>query len=151
LVAFVASALITSAEALGGGLGEQFLPRTITALLRTMFAMLPYMAIAFAAAVVTRSGGAGIGIGLAMLIVEGPITAALAAIGGPFEWIPRLLISSNTDAVMSANRVGTDSTFSQASSNALDPWPAAGVLLIYIAAALGFAFWRFRGRDITSG
>lgn len=151
LVALGASAFITPAEGLQGGLGARFLPETLAALARTVYVMLPYVAIAVAIAVLTRSGAAGIGAGLAILLIEGPITGLIGAAGGPFAWIPKLLVSANVRAIMRLNIVDPATTLTDTSNSLLSPWAAAGVLAVYTAASLGFAFWRFQSRDITSG
>ena len=151
VVAFGASALVTSAEGLEGGLGEQFWPRTIAAIVRVMFVMLPYVAIAAAMTVWTRSTATGIGVGLAMLIVEGTLSTVISAAGGPFELVPKVLPAANVQAVLQANIVDPETSLSEANGDLLSPWAAAGVLAVYTAASLGFAFWRFQSRDITSG
>jgi ABC-type transport system involved in multi-copper enzyme maturation permease subunit len=151
VAAFLASALVTSAEGLDGGLGDRFLPDTLAALGRAMYTMLPYAAIAVGVAVWTRSGAAAIGVGLAALIIEGPLTGAIAAAGGPFEILPKILISANVQAVMRANVVDPDASFVDTSRDLLNPWAAALVLAGYTAGALALAYWRFQKRDITSG
>jgi ABC-2 type transport system permease protein len=151
LVAFGASALVTAAEGMDGGLGDQFLPHTLASLGRTVYVMLPYLALAFTMALWTRSSAAGIGVGLALLILEGPITAAIGGAGGVFEWIPKLLLGANVQAVMRANVPESSRSFSETTRELLSPWAAAGVLALYTAGSLAFAYLRFRGRDITTG
>lgn len=151
VVAFVASALVTSAEGLQGGLGEQFWPHTFAAIGRVMYVMLPYVAIAAATTVWTRSTAAGIGVGLAMLIVEGTLSSVISAAGGPFALLPKVLPAGNVQAVLRANIVDPETSLSDTTRDLLSPWAAAGVLAAYTIGSTALAFWRFQTRDITSG
>jgi ABC-2 type transport system permease protein len=156
LVGFVASLLvsgiITTAAGLDGGLGTNPVLHTLASLGRTMYVMLPFMALAFAVSLWSRSTGAGIGIGLAVLFLEAIITSLIDNAGGVFKKIPEALLNANVQGVLQANQAGLH--VGNTRRNAADipnPWQAAGVLAVYTLVFLAIAFWRFRSRDITSG
>lgn len=153
LTALATSALITSAENLpGGGFGGT-LVNALAATGRTMFAMLPYLALAFLIALWTRSTAAGIGIGLALLLVEAPMLALIGSAGGPLEQLPKVLLSQNVSAVLAANSGGSSEAIAQntPASNLPNPWQGAAALLLYTVVFVALAYLRFRRRDITSG
>lgn len=151
LVALGASIFVTALEDLDTGLGGDFLPQTLAALGRTAYVMLPYLALTFLVALWTRSTAAGIGIGLSVLFLEGLFTSLITLGDSPLERLPAALLSRNVDAVMAPNSAGLGGTFAQPATDLPDPWRAAGVLALYIAAFIGLAYWVFRRRDITAG
>ncbi|HEV2127663.1 MAG TPA: hypothetical protein VGR22_03480 [Thermomicrobiales bacterium] len=106
--------------------------------------MLPYLALAFMVALLTRSSAAGISVATAILFLEGQILSLVAAAGGVLERLPELFLSRNVEALMSVNTDG-------GRANMPDVWQAATVLLLYTVAFLAVAFWQFRRRDVTVG
>lgn len=145
-----ASAVVTSLEDLNGGFGPNVVLQTLAALGRTVFVMLPYLALAFAVAVWTRSTAAGIGVGLAVLFLEGLITGLIGLAGGAFDRIGEFLLAENVSAVLEANAGGLD-RLAGPPSGLPGAWRAAAVLAVYTAVFLGLAFWRFARRDLTAG
>jgi ABC-type transport system involved in multi-copper enzyme maturation permease subunit len=115
---------------------------------RWMGAMLPYAALAFAAALVTRSNAAGIAIGIGWSFVEPLLFQLFGLISDVFETVQEYGIAWNVQ------QLGTMPT--QASSFS-DPvpagqvWQSAGVLAVYVAAFVAVSFVVFNRRDITSG
>jgi len=149
-VAFGASAVVTVLEDLPRGLGPDGLARTLAAIGRTIYAMVPYAALAFLITTWTRSVAAGIGIGLSVLFLEGLILTILGAAGGVFDRLPGALISRNVQALLNANCDGLTSCFS-GTGDYPSPRRAALVLAIYSSVFVAVAFQLFRSRDITTG
>ncbi len=150
LVALGASAVVTAVEDLGGGLGANFVTGALASLGRTIFVMLPYLALAVLVAVWSRSSAAGISVGLVVLFLEGLVTSLLSLAGDAFDWVPRALLNDNVQAVLSANTEANEGPFAP-SQDLPGAWQGAGVLALYTAIFVALAYWRFRSRDVTTG
>ena len=146
VAALLASFVVSAVEDLGRDLGANAVPEIVAALARGAFVILPYVALAFLIAVLTRSTAAGISIGLVILLGEGIVTELLELLPGALERLPGFLLSRNVNAVMDANAVD------EGSADALpNIWRAAAVLLAYTAAFVAFAYRIFLTRDVTAG
>lgn len=127
------------------------------ALGRTLFVMTPYIALAFAAAVVGRSTLAGVGAGLGVAFLEPLISGLMRIGGGRWEQVPNYLISANRNVVLIQNKLPRGlPTFGPSArdlqergSNSVEE--ASVILALYIVAFLALAFVVYRRRDITSG
>ncbi|MEA2583921.1 MAG: type transport system permease protein [Thermomicrobiales bacterium] len=151
VVAFGASAFVTAVEDLPRGLGPDGVVRTLAAIGRTIYAMVPYAALALMITTWTRSVAAGIGVGLSVLFLEGLILSILGAAGDVFDRVPGALISRNVQTLLNANGAGLDQRFSGGDGDLPPQWRAALVLGLYSAVFVAIAFQRFRSRDITAG
>jgi ABC-2 type transport system permease protein len=149
LGALVSSFIASTIEDVGTNLGGDVIPQTLASLVRTGYVMLPYLALAFFVAVLTRSTAAGIAIGLSVFFVEGIVTNAIGALPDPFDDIPKLLLSENVSAVMSANAV--EGSLNQPNPDLPGPWQGAGVLAAYVAVLVALSYQRFITRDVTTG
>lgn len=114
---------------------------------RTTFVIFVSATIAFTVAFVTRSLAAGIGIGIAWMILEQVVSLFLERLGHTGEVIRDLLISTNTSALAMRNGFGP----SEFSPNIPPEYQAVGILVLYCTLLLGFAWLVFRRRDIASG
>jgi ABC-2 type transport system permease protein len=141
---YVASAMVTLAEDLDRSLDDGFVGELVFGVGRAWFAILPYLALAFMVALLTKSSAAGISVATAILFLEGQILSLVAAGGGLLERLPEFFISKNVEALMSVNIDGRTVEMPA-------PWQAAAVLTIYTVAFLAIAFWAFRRRDVTVG
>jgi ABC-2 type transport system permease protein len=150
-VAFGASAVVTALAGLPSDLGPDGTARTVLAIVRTAYVLLPYTALALMVTTWTRSVAAGIGIGLSVLFLEGLILAILGAAGGAFERVPGALISRNVATLQHANCAGLSACFSGGDGPYPPQWRAALVLGVYSVVFIAIAFQRFRARDVTTG
>lgn len=150
-IAFGASAVVTALEDLPGGLGNDGLVRTLIAVGRTIYVMVPYAAFAFMITTWTRSVAAGIGVGLSVLFLESLILAILGAAGDVFDRVPGALISRNVQTLLHANCEGLGSCFGGGGDAYPSQGRAALVLAVYSIGFVAVAFQRFRSRDITTG
>jgi ABC-2 type transport system permease protein len=144
LAALVMSGLIASAEDLNNDLGGSFLTDSVLAIGRTVYVTLPYTALAFFVAVLTRSNAAGIAIGLAVLLTESIVLAILTEITDLFDWLGDILFSENSAAI-------TDLNDGSRSDDLANPWTAAVILGLWIAGFVAAAIVIFQRRDVTSG
>jgi ABC-type transport system involved in multi-copper enzyme maturation permease subunit len=114
---------------------------------RTTFIIFVSATIAFTVAYVTRSLAAGIGIGIAWMILEQLLSLFLERLGKMGEVIRDLLISTNTNALSMRNGFGP----SEFPPSVPPEYQAVGILALYCILLLGFAWLVFRRRDIASG
>lgn len=159
-VALAYSALITQIN--GGSdfsfITPGFLKQQGLAFGRTLFVMAPFVALAFAAAVIGRSTLAGVGTGLAVAFLEPLISNLLRLGGSPWTKMPNYLINSNRDVIIAQNQLTPalqrysfgPSAHDLASRGAHSPEVAALILAAYVAAFVAIAFIVYRRRDITS-
>jgi ABC-type transport system involved in multi-copper enzyme maturation permease subunit len=128
------------------GLGGVNVLHLAVSVLRTVYALSPYVALAFCLAIATRSVVAAIGVvaGYAM-VVEPLFVQLLSMAGGVLAkiagWTPMMLASS----LMKAN----DPT-GNFISGAIDPATAAAGIAAYAAVLLLAAFLIFRRQDLSS-
>lgn len=151
VAALAGGAIATSALGLDSSLGDNPVAGSLAAIARTVLVMLPYAAIAFFTALWARSNAAGIGIGLAVLFLEGLILSLIASAGGPLERLPEALLTENVQAVLAANARGLPFDSAGGGSDLPGAWRGAAVLAAYTALFVGGAYLLFRRRDITSG
>lgn len=137
--------------ATGSYLWEQFLQ-----FWRTFFVILPYVLLAFLFAIVARSAGPGIGLGIGIYFLEAIITAFMRLAGGWIAQIPDYLLNANITAITSLAKLpqsfgGGGGGFGGggAAANLPGVTHAYVTLAIYCVAFIGIAFYFFRTRDVT--
>jgi ABC-type transport system involved in multi-copper enzyme maturation permease subunit len=150
VVAVAGSTTVTLLESLGGSPGDALDGGSLAAIGRTAYVMLPYTALGFAVAVWTRSTAAGIGVGLAVLFLEGLVVNLAGTIAGPLGHVGDVLLSRNVAAIIQANSRGTGAGLSAPVEGLPDVWRAAGVLAVYTAVFVALSYWSFHRRDITA-
>jgi ABC-type transport system involved in multi-copper enzyme maturation permease subunit len=145
LAALAMSGIISAAEGLSNDSGGNVLGEALTAIGRSVYVLLPYTALAFVIAVLTRSNAAGIAIGLVVLFAETIVLSIVTELTDLFDWLDDLLISENVDAIVASNAGRT------ASNDLPNPWLAALILALWIAGFAAVAIAVFQRRDVTSG
>ena len=122
---------------------------------KTVYGLLPYVALAVFFAILTSSSGAAIGLALGYYVVEGILVDILAS----FEWFERIsgfILGQavggwleTSDVVMFSG--GGDGVGSGSAVVAVQPDALQGFLvsLAYIFILSGLAFWIFQRRDIA--
>lgn len=143
LLALGLSAIVTGRVGVDGGTDAGFAADFVAAVARVFYTMLPYAAVAFLVALLTRSNAAGITIGIVFLPAEG-ILLELIALVDALEWVPEAFLSENVEAVNTASD-------DEAREGLPGAGRAAAVLLAWIVGALALALAVFRRRDVTSG
>jgi hypothetical protein len=124
---------------------------------RTFFVMLPYVTLAFSAAVIGRSTLAGVGAGIGIAFVE-PLISNLMRLGGsPWKDIPNYLIASNMQVIIVQYKLPEalpsfgPSARDLADQHVFSVEGAAIVLSAYIVVFIALALLFYRRRDIGSG
>lgn len=143
LSAVVGSVIGSTIAGVDSGLSAERVVDVLATIGRYGLGLLPYGALAFMLAVVTRSNTAGIVLGIAVQLLEDVVFALLGAIADVFDTIQKGGITWN------ANRLilfGSDDDIS-----VRDVTVSLGVLLIYLALFVLISFRVFNRRDITTG
>lgn len=114
---------------------------------KTIYAIVPFVAIATFLTILTQSSAAGIGLSLGYLIVEWLVIPPILAINDSFEKINEGLLNRNVIEWMFAGNTQA----AEALDIARTPDTLQGflVILAYIAVFAAAAFWLFLRRDIT--
>lgn len=147
VTAVIFSGVISNIEDLNTSLGSGFWSDAVRSIAINFFVLLPYSALAFFVALLTRSNAAGIAIGLAILLAEGIIVAILGALSDSLEWIGDLLFTNNMAAMLNENNPGGRGP----NSDLPDTGQAIVVLSVWLILLVAGSFWIFRRRDVTSG
>ena len=113
------------------------------------YIFLPYMALALAIAVWSKSAGAGIAAGLVVYFAEGIVATLLVSLNKDYAEIVNWGLSRSVSAV---TRAGSSAAVPDPTASTLpDPTRAAIVLAVYCVIFLVLAYWRLRSRDVTVG
>jgi len=151
LAALAGSEIVSSVASLDSTLPSDFTAQLVLTIGRTVFTFLPYIALAAFIAVWSKSGGAGIAIGLVVYFAEGIVMSLLVAFNKDYVTIANFGLSRNVSAI--ARLAGSSSGTGPAAAtlpDASEAGQAALVLLGYTIVFVGLAMWRFRSRDVTS-
>jgi ABC-type transport system involved in multi-copper enzyme maturation permease subunit len=123
--------------------------------LRTAYTLLPYAAMAFMLAIVTRSTAAAIGISLAYtLLIESIASAVFPMLGGILADIVVYLPGSLAAGLLKLNSISQAGQVVVISDGAdmiksLDPVPAAIGLAVWALLFIVVAVWSFRRQDMS--
>jgi ABC-type transport system involved in multi-copper enzyme maturation permease subunit len=110
-----------------------------------------YVGIAFAAAGLLRSGGAGLGVGIAFVVVEQIVGQIFSGFGGTLADISQFLPAALVQSVLSTNQLGAGTFGEDVGFALLEAWTAGVVLFVYFMVLVGGTIWVFNRRDITGG
>ena len=116
---------------------------------RWFVASIPYTALAFATALITRSNAAGIAIGIGISFVEPLIFNLLSFLAGVFDTAQEFGIAWNVQQLANIS--------TQDDGGFMDPvaasqvWQSAGIVGVYVAIFVAVSYVVFNRRDITSG
>jgi len=117
--------------------------------LRWVSATMPYAAIAFAAALLTRSNAAGIAIGIGLNFAEVIVLGLLLELIDGFETVGEYGINWNVQQVVNITTEDGGAMMDPVSTGQL--WKSIVILAFYCVAAIVGSFMVFTRRDITSG
>ncbi len=116
---------------------------------KTGYTFLPYMALALAIAVWSKSAGAGIAAGLVVYFAEGLVASILVSLNKDYAQIVNWGLSRNASAL--TRTAGGPAAQDPTASTLPDPTQAAIVLAGYCVILMALAYWRLRSRDVTVG
>jgi len=148
LAAIGASYAVSAVAGISVGSGVDVAEVTRAAV-KAGYIFLPYMALALAIAVWSKSAGAGIAAGLVVYFAEGIVATLLVSLNKDYAEIVNWGLSRSGSAV---TRAGSSAAVQDPTASTLpDPTRAAFVLAVYCAIFFVLAYWRLRSRDVTVG
>jgi ABC-type transport system involved in multi-copper enzyme maturation permease subunit len=130
---------------------DGFLPDLILDWLRTAGVLMIYLAVAFAAAGLLRSAGAGLAVGVGFIVLEQIVGHVFSGFGGMLATIGSYFPSAIVRSVLNANRLSSGMFGGESPGTTLGPWTAGGLIALYFIVLTGATIWVFNRRDITSG
>lgn len=120
----------------------------ILSVLRTVLTLLPYGALTFFLAVVSRSTVVAISFGLSyVLLLENLLIQLLGLIGEPLRGMSQYMPIKLTESLLSANQL-TVSLGSNSSASAMNPWTATIGIALWTLLLLGLSMWIFQKQDL---
>lgn len=149
LAALAGSEIVSSIASLDRTVPADFITQLAVNVGRTVFTFLPYIALAALIAVWSKSGGAGIAIGLVVYFAEGLVMSILVAFNKDYATIANFGLSRNVSAITRLS-VSVSAAGPPDASTLPDPGQAALVLVGYTVLFVALAMWRFQARDVTS-
>ena len=148
LVALLSSAVFSAiTSSMAGefvGPSSGMLRDWVIAFARVLVANLPYIAIAFSLALLTRSNAVGISVGIALGLLEPALWGLLGLLSDRFETVRQVGIEFHSTRLLSMNNALEDASASEA-------WMSAGVLALYTVVFIALSYAVFTRRDVTSG
>ena len=151
IAAIAASYVVSSVAGVSIGAGVD-LPEVARAAAKQVYTFLPYMALALAIAVWSKSAGAGIAAGLVVYFAESIVAGILVSLNKDYAQIVNWGLSRNASALTRTVSGQSGPTTQDPTASTLpDPTQAAIVLAVYCVIFLALAYWRLRSRDVTVG
>jgi len=151
IAAIAASYTVSAVAGISPGSGVDFAEVARVAV-KSGYTFLPYMALALAIAVWSKSAGAGIATGLVVYFAESIVAGILVSLNKDYAQIVNWGLSRNASALTRTVSGQAGPTSQDTTASTLpDPTQAAIVLGIYCAVFLVLAYWRLRSRDVTVG
>jgi len=151
IAAIAASYTVSAVAGISPGSGVDFAEVARVAV-KSGYTFLPYMALALAIAVWSKSAGAGIATGLVVYFAESIVAGILVSLNKDYAQIVNWGLSRNASALTRTVSGQAGPTSQDPTASTLpDPTQAAIVLGIYCAIFLVLAYWRLRSRDVTVG
>lgn len=148
LVALFSSAIFSAiTSSMAGefvGLSSGLLRDWVYAFGRVLAANMPYIAIAFSLALLTRSNAVGISVGIALGLLEPALWGLLGLLSDRFDTIREFGVEFHSARLQRMNHALDDASGREA-------WVSAGVLGLYTVVFVVLSYVVFIRRDVTSG
>ncbi len=129
---------------------DGFIQGLILDWLRTTFCLFIYVAIAFTAVGLLRSGGAGLGAGIGFVVIEQIVGQVFTGFGGTLADIARFFPSLLVRSVLSANDLSAGAFGGDSPPSNLDPLQDGLLMAGYSAVLVALTIWVFNRRDIST-
>lgn len=124
-------------------------PHLVLSLLRTVYSLLPYGALTFFLAVLSRSTAVAISGGLSyVLLLESLLLQLMGLLGEPMRTMSQYLPTRLVESLMSGNQLRLDSG-SISSAGGLNPWAAVFGIACWTLLLLGLSLWVFQKQDLS--
>ena len=116
---------------------------------RTIYALIPYIALAMFLTTLTQSTAQGTALSLVVFVVEFTVLPPLLGLVSKLESIREFLLSDNVGEWMTRYTLQASEITAEGPLEQPDPTQAFFVMLAYILVLSGVTFWLFQRRDIT--
>lgn len=152
LVGAIVSLILTFLRGSTIDLSLSTLGHLLLSILRTAYSMLPYAALAFLLAILSRSVAVAIaGVVLFMLAIELPLTVLLPLLGTPFGHIAQFLPTNLGQALNAQNYIGANlGVENLLTAGHTGVWAAVVGAAIYTLLLLGLTLRVFQRQDLTN-
>ncbi len=112
---------------------------------RTLVSQLPYAALAFSLALITRSNAVGIAVGIGVGFLEPAIWGLLGIVTSAFDEVRKFGLEYPSTLLFNMNSGFDDNVGSG------EAWRAVATLGVWVAVMVGATYYFFNKRDVTSG
>ncbi len=145
-VAFSAgsSAIVGNFESVDGGMIGDW----AVAFGRVLVSQLPYAALAFTMALITRSNAVGIAVGIGFGFLEPAIFGLLGLVTDAFDEVRKFGLEYPSNQLVALN---ADTGFGYGDITTDEAWRAVATLAVWVAIMVGATYYFFNKRDVTSG
>ncbi len=126
------------------GVSNETLGEWVISFGRVLISQLPYVALAFCLALITRSNAVGIAVGIGVGFLEPAIWAMLGLVTDTFDRIHEFGLEYSSIKLFNMNISGRSTTTSEARE-------AVAVLGVWTALFVVLTYYFFNKRDVTSG
>ena len=126
------------------GVSNETLGEWVISFGRVLISQLPYVALAFCLALITRSNAVGIAVGIGVGFLEPAIWALLGLVTDAFDRIHEFGLEYHSITLFNMNMSGRSTTTSEA-------WEGVAVLGVWTAFFVVLTYYFFNKRDVTSG
>ena len=137
----VTSSIVGGFESVDGGMIGDWL----VSFGRTLISQLPYAALAFSLALITRSNAVGIAVGIGVGFLEPAIWGLLGIVTSAFDEVRKFGLEYPSTLLFNMNS-GFDDDVSSG-----EAWRAVVTLSVWVAVMVGATYYFFNKRDVTSG
>ncbi len=113
-----------------------------------LVSQLPYAALAFTAALITRSNAVGIAVGIGLGFLEPAIFGLLGLVGDAFDEVRKFGLEYPSNLLLALND-GSGYGYGEITTG--EAWRAVATIAVWLAIMVGASFYFFNKRDVTSG
>jgi ABC-type transport system involved in multi-copper enzyme maturation permease subunit len=136
----VSSAVVGAFE----GVDAALLADWVLGFARVLVSQLPYVALAFSLALITRSNAVGIAVGIGMGFLEPAIWGLLGLVTDAFDSVRKFGLEYPSTLLFNMNSEMEDVSTGEA-------WRAVATLAVWVVILVSATYYFFNKRDITSG
>ncbi len=116
---------------------------------RLIISQLPYAALAFTMALITRSNAVGIAVGIGLGFLEPAIFGLLGLVTDAFDEVRKFGLEYPSNQLVAMNANSGFGGYGELTT--ADAWRAVATLGVWVAIMVGATYYFFNKRDVTSG
>jgi ABC-2 type transport system permease protein len=144
LAAIAFSAVTSTIAGNFTGASTEMLGEWVVSFGRVLISQLPYIALAFCLALMTRSNAVGIAVGIGVAFLEPAIWHLVGLVTEAFDRIHEFGLEYPSTTLFNMNAGASDTSTGEA-------WEAVATLGVWTVVLVGLTYYVFNKRDVTSG